>query len=167
MVELFRNPRRLLLFFFEGALVTILVVLAGCVRLGLHRGLTYPHVAKKSLLVAIILQGAFYYAGMYDLSATRTARAVYERVLRACALGSVLLFLLWYVIPALEVGRGIFLGAVALTALVLPAWRLGYDSVAAHEGFMRRALILGNGPLANELGKMIVQRPDLGLELVG
>src|SRR5262249_42107553 len=124
-------------------------------------------VAKKSLLVALILQGAFYYAGMYDLSAARTARAVYERVLRACALGSVLLFLLWYVLPALEVGRGIFLGAVALTALIVPAWRLGYDSIAANEGFQRRALILGNGPLAKELAEMIARRADLGLELVG
>src|SRR5437879_846170 len=104
MVELFRNPRRLLLFCFEGALVAVLMVMAGCVRLGLHRGLTYPHVAKKCLLFALIIQGAFYYAGMYDLKGTRTARAVYERVLRALAVASVILFLLWYVFPSLEVG---------------------------------------------------------------
>jgi sugar transferase (PEP-CTERM system associated) len=167
MLELFRNPRRLLLFCFEGALVAVMVVIAGCVRLGLHRGLTYPHVAKKALLVALVVQGAAYYAGLYDLASPRTVRSVYERVLRSLALASVILFLLWYLVPFLEVGRGIFLGAMALAALVLPAWRLGFDAVSLNEGFLRRTLILGNGPLAKELADMIRERTDLGLELVG
>src|SRR5258708_5524020 len=114
MVELFRNPRRLLLFCFEGALVAVLVVLAGCLRLGVHLGLTYPNVTKKALLVALVMQGAFYYAGLYDPTVPRSTRGTYERVLRALPLGSVLLFLFWYILPELQLGRGVFLGAVAL-----------------------------------------------------
>ncbi len=167
MLELFRNPRRLLLFCFEAAIVAVLVVMAGCVRLGLHRGLTYPHVAKKARLVALIVQGAAYYAGLYDMAGARTVRSVYERVLRALALSSVILFLVWYLVPSLQLGRGIFLGALALTALVLPAWRLLYDTVSSNEGFLRRALILGNGPLAKELADMVRDRADLGIELIG
>jgi sugar transferase (PEP-CTERM system associated) len=167
MFELFRNPRRLLLFAFEGALVAVLFVAAGCLRLGAHDGLTYPHVAKKALLFALVMQGAFYYAGMYDFAVVRTTRATYERVLQALAMGSVLLFLFWYVVPQLQVGRGIFLGALALTALVLPGWRMVYDSVATTEELQRRVLIVGNGPLAQELAVMIQERPDLGLDLVG
>jgi sugar transferase (PEP-CTERM system associated) len=167
MVELFRNPRRLLLFCFEGAIVAVLVVLAGCLRLGVHRGLTYPNVAKKALLVALVMQGAFYYAGLYDAATARSTRGTYERVLRALPLGSVLLFLFWYVLPTLQLGRGVFLGAVALVALVLPSWRTLYDSVAANEGFTRLVVILGNGTLARELAEMIAERQDLGLELAG
>src|SRR5580704_17769522 len=131
MVELFRNPRRLLLFCFEGALVAVLVVLAGCLRLGVHEGLRHPYVITKAALVALVMQGAFYYAGLYDFHATRSTRGTYERVLRALPLGSVLLFLFWYVLPSLQLGRGVFLGAVALIALVLPSWRTVYDSVAS------------------------------------
>jgi sugar transferase (PEP-CTERM system associated) len=167
MVELFRNPRRLLLFCFEGALVAVLVVLAGCLRLGVHQGLTYPHVATKALLIAVVMQASFYYAGLYDFTAASTTRAQYERVLRALALGSVLLFLIWYVVPDLQLGRGVFLGGVALVALVLPSWRMVYDGVATNEGFLRRTVILGNGALARELAQMVQQRPDLGLELSG
>jgi sugar transferase (PEP-CTERM system associated) len=167
MVELFRNPRRLLLFCFEGALVAVLVVLAGCLRLGVHRGLTYPNVTTKALLVALVMQGAFYYAGLYDPTVVRGARATYERVLRALPLGSVLLFLFWYLLPSLQLGRGVFLGAIALIALVLPSWRTIYDSVAQTEGFSRQVVILGNGTLARELAAMIGQRPDLELELAG
>jgi sugar transferase (PEP-CTERM system associated) len=166
MVELFRNPRRLLLFLFEAALSGVLVVIAGCLRLGIHDGLTYPNMAKRTLLFVLVMQGALYYAGMYDPSAARTTRATYERVLRALALGSALLFLCWYPLPLLQLGRGVFFMAVALVALVLPSWRTLYDSVSTNEGFLRRVVILGNGALAQELRKMI-QGLDLGLELVG
>jgi sugar transferase (PEP-CTERM system associated) len=167
MVELFRNPRRLLLFCFEGLLVAVLVVLAGCLRLGVHEGLTQSNVAKKALLFALVIQGSFYYSGLYDFTTARTMRGAYERVLRALALGSVLLFLCWYIVPVLQLGRGVFLGAVALVALVLPSWRTVYDRVATNEDFFRRTIILGNGALARELAQMIHRRSDLGLELVG
>ena len=168
MVELFRNPRRLLLFLFEGALVTVLVVIAACLRLGdIHRGLTDPNIAKKAMLFALIVQGALYYAGMYDPAAQRSARAIYERVLRALALGSVILLMSYYLLPRLKMGRGIYLVALALTALVLPAWRLLYDSVSQNTGFQRRAIILGNGSLAKEIAGMIRRNSGFGLELVG
>jgi sugar transferase (PEP-CTERM system associated) len=166
MVELFRNPRRLLLFLFEGALCGVLVVLAGCLRLGVHGGFTYPNMAKRVLLFVLVMQGAFYYAGMYDQSATRTTRATYERVLRALALGSALLFLFWYPLPTLQLGRGVFFVTIALVALVLPSWRTLYDSVSTNTGFLRPVVILGNGALAHELKQMILDL-DLGLDLVG
>jgi sugar transferase (PEP-CTERM system associated) len=87
-------------------------------------------------------------------------------VLRALALGSALLFLFWYPLPRLQLGRGVFFVAVALVALVLPSWRTLYDRVSSNEGFLRRVVILGNGALAQELRQMI-QELDLGLELVG
>lgn len=167
MVELFRSPRKLLLFCYEGTLVGVTVLVAACLRLGVHAGLTMPHVAKKALLFAAVLQAAFYYAGLYDLSATRHARVVYERALRGVLLGAVVLSLAFYVAPPIEVGRGIFLVALALSTLVVPAWRILYNGVTEGSGFLRRTLIVGNGELACELRKMVRSRPDLGLDLVG
>jgi sugar transferase (PEP-CTERM system associated) len=166
MFDLFRSPRRLLLFAFETVLVTLLAVIAGCIRLGIHRGLTYPHVAKKSLLFALIVQGAFYYAGLYDMQLARMPRSIFERTLRALLLASFILLVLFYVAPPIEIGRGIFLVALALVAVVIPGWRILYNSVTESTG-ARRAVILGNGELAHELARMIRDRSDLGLELVG
>jgi sugar transferase (PEP-CTERM system associated) len=167
MVDLLRSPRRLLLFAFEGVLVAFLLIVAACLRLGLHDGLTYPHIAKKALLVGLVVQGAAYYAGMYELHGAQTARAVFGRVLQALAVASVILWTLFYAVRPLEIGRGIFLPAIAITAVALPTWRLIYNRVSSNSGFFRRALILGNGELAREIAFMMRGAPDLGLELVG
>ncbi len=167
MVELFRSPRRLLLFCYEGMLVVVAVLVSACIRLGVHAGLTMPHVAKKALLFAAVLQAGFYYAGLYDLAATRHARVVYERALQGVALGAVVLLLAFYALPTIEIGRGIFLVALALSILTVPAWRVLYNGVSEGSGFLRRALIVGNGELARELAGLVRTRPDLGLELVG
>ncbi|HZU85076.1 MAG TPA: glycosyltransferase, partial [Polyangiaceae bacterium] len=167
MVELFRSPRKLLLFCYEGTLVGAAVLVAACLRLGMHAGLTMPHVAKKALFFAAVMQAAFYYAGLYDLAGTRHARVVYGRALRGIALGAVALLLAFYVVPPLEVGRGIFLVALALSMLAVPAWRILYNGVTEGSGFLKRTLIVGNGELAGELAKLVRARPDLGLELVG
>ncbi|HXN31698.1 MAG TPA: TIGR03013 family XrtA/PEP-CTERM system glycosyltransferase [Polyangiaceae bacterium] len=167
MVELFRSPRKLLLFFYEGTLVVVTVLVSACLRLGVHAGLTMPHVAKKALLFAAIMQAAFYYAGLYDLATTRHARVVYERALRGVALGAIVLLLVFYTLPALEIGRGIFLVALALSMLAVPAWRILYNGVSEGSGFLRRTLIVGNGELARELARMVRARPDFGLDLVG
>lgn len=167
MVELFRSPRRLLLFCYEGTLVAVTALVAACLRLGIHRGLTMPHVAKKALLFAVVVQAAFYYSGLYDLAATRHVRVVYDRALRGLILGAIVLLLAFYAIPPIEIGRGIFLAALALSALVVPAWRVLYNSVTEGAVFLRRTLIVGNGQLARELAQMVRLRRDLGLELVG
>ncbi|MBK6695359.1 MAG: TIGR03013 family PEP-CTERM/XrtA system glycosyltransferase [Myxococcales bacterium] len=167
MFDLFRSPRRLLLFAFEGAVVATLVLLAACLRLGLHGGLTYEHIGARSFLFAIVVQSAGYYAGMYDLHAVQTPRAIYQRVLQALALASAVLLAIFYVVKVLALGRGIFLTSIALTALVVPAWRLLYNSVSSNAGFLRRTLILGSGDLAREIADLVRDGPELGMELVG
>ena len=166
MLELLRSPRRLILFCFEGVLIAVLVVLAHCLRLGLHEGLIHPHLFFKSALYALIMQGAFYYGGMYDMQSTRTPSAIYARVFKSVAIGTVILWMLFYLLN-IEFLRGISLAAVALIVLVLPAWRFAYYSVSSNQGFLRRVVIIGVGDLARELAEIIKNRPDLGLEVHG
>ncbi|WP_394842927.1 TIGR03013 family XrtA/PEP-CTERM system glycosyltransferase [Pendulispora brunnea] len=147
--------------------MAIVLIVAACVRLGLHDGLTYPHIAKKALLVGLVVQGAAYYAGLYELHSVQTARALFSGMLKALALASVILWGLFYAVRPLEIGRGIFLPAIAITALVVPTWRLLYNRISSNAGFLRRTLLLGNGDLAREIATLIREAPDCGLELVG
>ena len=167
MVELFRSPRKFLLFCYEGTLVAMMFLVSAAGRLGVHDGLHGPHVAKKTLLFAFVVQGAFYYAGLYDLAATRRARVAYARSVEGVALAAIALLVVFHAVPPLDVGRGVFVAAIALAALVVPTLRLLYNNVSVGTGFLRRTLIVGNGELAREVAYMASTRPDLGLDLVG
>ncbi|WP_394826578.1 TIGR03013 family XrtA/PEP-CTERM system glycosyltransferase [Pendulispora albinea] len=147
--------------------MAVVLIVAACVRLGIHDGLTYPHIAKKALLVGLIVQGAAYYAGMYELHGLQSARAVFGGMLKTLALASVILWGLFYAVRPLEIGRGIFLPAIACMAVIIPSWRLLYNRISSNAGFLRRTLILGNGDLAREIAMLIREGPDFGLELVG
>ena len=116
MVEIFRSPRRLLLFAFETALLAVLFIVAGCIRLGMHEGLTYPHIAKRAIFSALVLQAAGYYTGAYDRYAVQTPRAIYMRTLQALALGGAVLLGVFYSFKPLQIGRGIFLAALAMSS---------------------------------------------------
>jgi sugar transferase (PEP-CTERM system associated) len=167
MLDILRNPQRLLLFCFEGALAGALFVLAACLRLGWAEGYAYPRLVEKAAIYASVLQVGLYYAGHYDVTRVRTVRATFRRVVGIVSVGSLLLLPFWYVVPQLSAGRGIFVGAGVLTVLVAPAWRGALDAITAHDGFRRRALVLGDDPLAKEVALLITERPDIGLELVG
>jgi sugar transferase (PEP-CTERM system associated) len=143
------------------------VLLSASLRVGMHAGMTMPHIAKKALLFACVAEAGFYYAGFYDLAATRRMRVVFERGLRGLVLGAVVMLLAFYAMPLLEIGRGVFLVAIALSAIVVPASRILYNGVTEGSGFLRRTLIVGNGELAHELARAARSRRDLGLELVG
>jgi sugar transferase (PEP-CTERM system associated) len=170
MIELLRSPRRLLLFLFEATLLALAVVGAAAIRLGVHEAMIAPHLRKKALLYALVVAGAGYYAGLYDRTGVRGVRSsatIARRWLAAVAVATPLLFVAFYAFPQLAVGRGIFLGAVALTITALPAWRLGFDALSSTVASPRRVLVLGTGELAAEIREQLAMHPELGDACVG
>ncbi len=167
MVDLFRSPRRLLLFLFEGALIGTLFILACCLVRGMRGGLTYPHLLSKAALLVVVLGGSNYYAGFYDLSGFRSARQLYAKSLQAQVFAALIIFPILYLVRELEIGREILIATFALISVVLPTWRVFYNSVSSTAGFFRRAIILGNGELAQEIAKLVAESSELGIELVG
>jgi len=167
MFDLIRSPRRVLVFFFEMVLVGLLVVLAGVVRLGVHTGLSYANVGKRAVVFAVIMQAVLYYAGFFDPQFVKQGQRAFSKVLKALALSTLVNVLVYYFFPRFEIGRGIYLSSVALIAVVLPSWRIFYDSITDTAGFRRNVVILGSSGLAKELAEIIRDNPNHGLNLVG
>lgn len=167
MFDLIRSPRRILVFLFEMVLVGLLVVLAGVIRLGVHTGLSYANVGKRAIVFAVVMQGVLYYAGFFDPRFVRQPQQAFSKVLKSLALSTLVNVLVYYLFPRFEIGRGIYLSSVALVAVVLPSWRIFYDSVTDTAGFRRKVLVLGTSGLGKELAEMIRDNPSYGLDLVG
>lgn len=123
----------------------------------------------KLLLVAFMIQLAFYLFDLYDLRATRSYRRVITNLMIALGAAMVLLSILFYAVPTLQLGRGIFLVEMAFVAALIPGWRLMIAWSEAHPqlGVRERVLILGSGEQAIEVARATLERRNAGFHIVG
>jgi FlaA1/EpsC-like NDP-sugar epimerase len=123
----------------------------------------------KVVMLTVVIQLAFYLFDLYDLPAIRRYRRVIINLVIALSVATVLLSILFYVVPALQLGRGVFLVDVTLILAVIPAWRLVVAWGAGHPqlGVRERVLILGSGDQAIELARATLERRASGFHIVG
>ena len=75
----------------------------------------YEHLVPKALLCVAVLQLSLYYGELYELRARRRME-LFLRLGQCLAIAAVALTVIFFAIPALEVGRGIFGIFMALVA---------------------------------------------------
>lgn len=162
--------RTLLLGISEAFWVTSAFIVAAIARLGMDDAglmLGYQRGFLKILIVAAIFIVCMYYFDLYDSFVCSNKREVLTRLVQVLGTVCILMALLYYVFPPLQLGRGIFLIGFVLVALVLVAWRQLFLAVNAMPKFAERAVILGDGLLANSLVKELESRPELGIRIAG
>jgi sugar transferase (PEP-CTERM system associated) len=162
--------RTLFLGISEACLVVLAFVAATIARLGPNDAtlmLGYQQGAIKILVVSAAFVACMYHFDLYDSSILSNRREVLARLIAVLGTVCILLAFLYYVYPALELGRGIFLIGFSLVAVVLLLWRRLFSIVNSVPQFAKRALILGDGPLAESLIAEMGSRPELGVRVVG
>ncbi len=108
-----------------------------------------------------------YYFDLYDSTILSNRREVVTRIVQVLGTVCVLLAIVYYVYPPLELGRGIFLIGFILLAVLLLLWRRLFLTLNALSQFAQRTLIFGDGPLAVPLLRELSSRPELGMVVVG
>lgn len=162
--------RTLFLGISEACLVTLAFVAATIARLGANDAglmLNYEQGFLKISVVAVMFIICMYYFDLYDSSILANHREVITRVIQVLGTVCILLAVLYYVYPPLELGRGIFLIGFVLVAVLLLFWRRLFLKLNSLPQFAERALILGDGELAGSLKSELKSRSELGIRLVG
>lgn len=162
--------RTLFLGISEALLVTLAFVAATFARLGASDAsimLNYEQGFLKILVVSIAFIICMYYFDLYDSIVLSNRREVVTRLVQVLGTVCILLAVLYYALPNLQLGRGIFLIGLAIVTLILFAWRRLFLAVNTLPRFAERALILGDGPLAQPLIAEIESRPELGMRIAG
>lgn len=108
-----------------------------------------------------------YYFDLYDSSILGNRREVLIRLTQVLGIVYCLMALLYYIYPPLELGRGISIIGLLFVAMALFFWRGLFSKINGIKEFANRALILGDGPLAEILQLEFESRPELGLRVVG
>lgn len=161
--------RTLVLILFETALILGAVAAAVVVRLGPESLLdhTEPWV-YKALIIAGVCQTCLYYAEMYDTRVVRDKRELFVRLLQALGVASLILGLVYYLVPDWVIGRGVFLIAAGLIVTFVIGWRVAFEWLTGHVGPRERLLLVGTSAAAVALARELHDlREELGVDIVG
>src|ERR1039457_3244478 len=129
--------------------------------------LIFPDFAGQAAIVVFVCVACFYYNDLYDLSSGYSAVDRVLRIEQSLGAASMLLGLLYFMVPGLLLGRGVFIiGMVLVTALIIMSRNL-LDKAWQLTAPMQRVAILGTGQMALELARELTRRSDLGVQLEG
>ncbi len=162
-------PRTLVLGVTEAFAVMLAFVVATILWFGVIDAdliLVYERGFLKILLVSGIFTVCMYYFDLYDRFVLSSRREVLTRFIQVLGTVSVIQALLYYAYPPLRLGRGIFLIGILLGALLVLAGRQLFLVLNSWPRFAERAVILGNGPLAQQLISELQRRSELGITVV-
>jgi sugar transferase (PEP-CTERM system associated) len=161
--------RPLDLLILEGALVYTCGVLAIYIRFGAEApdALVAEHGWLKTLLMTVLLLGAFYLFDLYDFRRIQRRGALLLRLLQALGVGGLSLALTFYVWPQARMGRGVFTLSLLLTLAFMAAWRFLARWLLDHPRLANRVLILGVDQDAVTIAREMLTRREAGYEVIG
>jgi len=129
--------------------------------------IVYPDFLVQCGTVLIVCLACFYYNDLYD---TRSGFGPTERVVRveqSIGAASLILAVIYFIVPGLLLGRGVFLIAMLLVGFFVLLDRLFLDGAWRLTAPLQHVVILGTGPLAQDLAREITLRNDLSIHLDG
>jgi len=164
------SVRRVALVLVEHVLIVLAVVVAAVVRLGIPDNPAWGFMewTGRAVVVAAVLQLCLHYGDLYDLRTLASPRDLLTGLLRALGAASVILAIVYYWVPYLVIGRGVFaLATIAIIALVA-GWRMAFEWLSLRGEPTERLLIVGTGNAAVSLARELFERrSELGVDLVG
>jgi sugar transferase (PEP-CTERM system associated) len=156
------SPRGLTAFAFENLLVFGSLALA--VRL--NGSAELMDVAWKLVVITAVCQLCFYYVDLYDFSIVHSRREIVVRLLVASGTVALLLAAASLVVPWLLLGHRIVVSSLVFILVAMLAWRLVFIHVG-RSALSERLLIVGTGPAARRVARLILDQHEYPYELVG
>lgn len=156
------------------ATVDCLLVLAGVlgaifVRLSTPANyfLLDEYVVLKIMLLVALIQVGFYYFDLYDSRLYVEKKKMFVLFAVSLLVSSLFAIVIYYLMPSLQVGRGIFVISFVLIFIFSFSWRLLYARVYKLEAFTERVLIIGTGALAKKIEEELTNNGYHGFRIVG
>jgi FlaA1/EpsC-like NDP-sugar epimerase len=152
----------------ESLILLLSFATAVLVRFGSVEGfLGYEQMVPKALVCVVAIQLTLYYAGLYEYRSRR--RIELFLLLGQCmAFAAVALAAIFFAVPGLQVGRGIFSLFILVAWAGLLLWRLlllwTWGTFGA---FGDRVLILGTGISAQNVAREMLKRAPIGYRVLG
>ena len=155
---------------FDNLLIVAAVLASVWLRLGDEGWVTFRLGGglAKAWLIAAVVQMCLYFWDLYDSRRDADLRELFIRLMQALGAASFCLAVLYFWLPGVLIGRGVFLIAGCLVVLAVGGWRLVGHWIGGRTQPSERLLLVGTGPQAISLARELFDRRfELGVEIVG
>jgi sugar transferase (PEP-CTERM system associated) len=126
-----------------------------------------PAFAWRIVLPTGVLLVCLYFNDFYDLTIVRSGREVVVRLFQASGAASILLALIYFVLPALAVQHRAFFPSILLFLVAILTWRLAFNVLIRTPRLVENVLIVGTGPLAIAVARQIFEQHNFAYRIVG
>ena len=130
-------------------------------------GADVAHDVWKIALITGLCQLCFYYNDLYDLTIVHSSRELLIRLLQAAGAATILVALLYLLIPSIALGNRIFVSSLVIFLIAIIAWRLLFNRLAYASNLEERVLIVGTGATARMVARQIQAQHDFGYRVIG
>jgi sugar transferase (PEP-CTERM system associated) len=166
------SPKRLLLMGLEGILIASALVCGAWLRffndpMEFESYVRLPDFGIQVLLVIVVFQTSFHYTDYYKIDPFRSRLDQFLCLGQAVGGASLILGIVYYLVPGLLIGRGVFFISTFLVVALVSVNRVVLDRAWHVAGPMERVLIVGAGDLAHAVARELKQRNDLSVEFAG
>jgi len=152
----------------EGILIYAAIVMVAFLRFGgIQESFMSAQIISKALLILVVFQSSLYLNELYNLKVTDTYIELGLRLTKAIGIASITLAIIYYCIPSLLVGRGIFFVSLVFLAILVVSWRYVYNWVLKKNMFTEKILILGLGELSQKILNAVNGHRDSGYLIAG
>jgi sugar transferase (PEP-CTERM system associated) len=164
-VKLFTSKQALLII--GDIIITIVsVYTAVYIRFNGHSNLPdeYSSIIFKAIMFSTLMVFMCFFVDLYSKENGIGRKAKFLKILFAGFFAAVTLAAIYYFAPSLELGRGILFLTLCISIFAQSVWHIGYSLFLKLPVVANRVLILGTGPVAENMGKTLdANRNDFAL----
>jgi sugar transferase (PEP-CTERM system associated) len=121
----------------------------------------------KIALVTVVCQLCLYYNDFYDLTLVHSNRELVVRLLQAVGAASIVLAALYFALPGLVIGDGIFVSALLVFLVAILGWRLLFNHLTGSLKLEERVLVVGTGDTARKVVRQVLAQRDFAYRVIG
>jgi sugar transferase (PEP-CTERM system associated) len=118
-------------------------------------------------LVTLVCQLCLYYNDFYDLTLVHSSRELVVRLLQAVGASSIVLAALYFTVPSLMIGDGIFVSALVVFVVGILGWRLLFNHLTGSLKLQERILVVGTGETARKVVRQILDQREFAYRVIG
>jgi FlaA1/EpsC-like NDP-sugar epimerase len=129
--------------------------------------LDVQYLTLKITFFVLVVQLAFYYFDLYEFRCFREKKRMAVLLLESLGASSIVLAVLYYLIPHFVIGRGVFAVSICFILCVAFVWRVCFAHFSKAKFFKERVLIIGTGDLAKKIKEEISDNAYDSFEILG